>query len=155
MNMKKEFTLRALFGIPIGISIGCLLSIIYSATTADGSYSACMPELIELTGSEIQAVILQTVLCGLLGLSFGGTSIFWEIERWSLLKQSGLFFLINSLVMMPIAYVNYWMAHTLLGFVSYFAIFVLVFAIIWILSYLIGRKNVHQMNDQLKRNAGR
>jgi hypothetical protein len=153
--MKKEFMLRGLLGIPIGITIGYLITIILSALYGDGSYSACVPQLTEFTGSEINAVILQAVLCGVLGFSFGSTCIFWKIERWSLAKQSGLFFLINSLVMMPIAYINYWMDHSLGGFLGYFGTFAIIFAIVWVVFYLIARRDVDQMNDRLKGSSGK
>lgn len=147
--MKKEIFLRGAFGFPIGITIGYLITILTSLILADGYYSPCTPDLISVMGNEINAVILQALLCGLLGSSFSACSAIWKIEHWSIVKQTGIYFLIVSVIMMPIAYFTYWMEHSLKGFVSYFGIFVLVFVIVWIVQFMIGRHNVKKMNDNL------
>lgn len=100
-------------------------------------------------GNEINAVIIQTVLCGLLGSGFSVSSVIWEIEHWSIVKQTGLYFLIISVIMLPIAYFMYWMEHSVTGFLSYFGIFILIFAVIWIVQFIIGKKNIKRMNEKL------
>ena len=54
--MLKKVLLRFLVGFPIGIAIGYLITIVISAIFADGYYSPCVPELIDQTGSGINAV---------------------------------------------------------------------------------------------------
>ena len=110
--MKKKIFYRALIGFPIGISIGNLIMILISLGWANGYYSPCVPDLITAMGNEINAVIIQTVLCGLLGSGFSVSSVIWEIEHWSIVKQTGLYFLIISVIMLPIAYFMYWMEHS-------------------------------------------
>lgn len=145
----KNKVLRIIMGIPIGITIGYLITIFISIGLGKGDYYPCTPELIEVMGSEIKAVILQTFLCGLLGLGFSASSIIWDIEHWSIVKQTGIYFLIVSVIMMPIAYFTHWMEHSLLGFLSYFGIFVIIFAIIWIVMFFIGKYNVKILNNNL------
>ena len=87
---------RALIGFPIGISIGNLIMILISLGWANGYYSPCVPDLITAMGNEINAVIIQTVLCGLLGSGFSVSSVIWEIEDWSIVKQTGIYFLMFS-----------------------------------------------------------
>lgn len=151
--MKKNILLRGAFGFPIGITIGYLITITTSLIWADGYYSPCMPDLISVMGNEINAVILQTLLCGLLGSSFSAGSVIWEIEHWGIVKQTGIYFLIVSVVMMPIAYFTFWMEHSLKGFLSYFGIFVLVFIIVWIAEFMIGRHNIRKINERLNRKS--
>lgn len=55
------------FGLPLGVTIGHVISILISLRWGQGYYSPCVPEMAEVMGSEIGAVILQTVLCALLG----------------------------------------------------------------------------------------
>lgn len=147
--MKKKLFLRGALGFPIGITIGYLITIVISLIWAEGYYSPCVPELITVMGNEIKAVMLQALLCGLLGIGFGAGGVIWEIENWSLVKQTGIYFLIVSVIMMPIAYLLYWMEHSIAGFVSYFGIFALIFAIVWAIQVMIGRQNVRKLNDSL------
>lgn len=147
--MKKKIMIRSLFGFPMGIAIGYLITILLSLALANGYYSPCAPELISAMGNEINAVILQTVLCGILGTGFAASSVIWEIESWSIVKQIGIYFSIISAIMLPIAYFAFWMKHSVVGFLIYFEIFVFIFVIIWITLYIIGKINVRKMNGKL------
>lgn len=147
--MKKKIVLRSIIGFPIGIAIGYVITIVISLIWANGYYSPCVPELISAVGNEINAVILQTLLCGLLGIGFAASSLIWDIEDWSLIKQTGIYFSIISVIMLPIAYVTYWMEHSLVGVLSYFGIFALIFVVIWIIQYTLGKQNVRRLNENL------
>ena len=147
--MLKKVLLRFLVGFPIGIAIGYLITIVISAISADGYYSPCVPELIDQTGSEINAVMLQAALCGFLGAGFGAISLIWEDGNMSIAKQTGLYFLAASLIMLPIAYFTHWMEHSAAGFLSYFGIFSLIFIVIWVIQFVIFKRNVNKMNMSL------
>lgn len=152
--MKKKIILRGILGIPIGITIGYLITIFISLGLANGYYSPCVPELISIMGSEIRAVIVQSVFSGILGAGFAASSVIWEIDHWSLVKQTGIYFAIASLLMLPIAYLAYWMEHSVVGFLSYFGIFILIFAMIWAIQFAIGKYNVKKMNEKLYQAQG-
>lgn len=147
--MKKKILLRSISGFPLGVAIGYLISIVISLIWADGYYSPCVPELTDMMGNEINAVLVQALLCGILGAGFGASSVIWEIENWGIVKQTGIYFLIVSLIMMPIAYATYWMEHSLQGVISYFGIFVFIFVIIWGVQYARARHNVKKINETL------
>lgn len=149
--MKKKIILRGALGFPLGIAVGYVITICISLVWADGYYSPCVPELIESMGNEIRAVVLQALLCGLLGAGFGACSVIWELDHWSIVKQTGIYFLIVSAVMMPIAYLLYWMEHSVAGFLGYLGIFVLIFAVIWISQFLLWKRNVDKMNARIEK----
>ncbi len=148
-KMKKQAVLRGLLGFPLGIAMGYIITIFLSLGWGNGYYSSCIPELIETMGNEINAVILQAVLCGLLGTAFAACSVIWQIDSWSIAKQTGIYFLVTAIVMMPIAYFTNWMEHTVIGFISYFVIFIAVFVVVWVVQYLIWKNKVKKMNGKL------
>ena len=148
--MKKKVFFRSLLGFHLGISIGYIISIIISICFGQGYYSPCAPGIIDATGSEINAVILQTILSGLVGSAFAGSSVIWEMDNWSIAKQTSIYFLITSIVMMPIAYLMNWMDHSIMGFVSYFGIFIIIFIIIWVIQYFILKSKIKKINSKLK-----
>ena len=152
--MKKKIIIRSLLGFPIGIALGYLITILGSLAWANGYYSPCVPELISAMGNEINAVILQTLLSGIIGTGFAASSVIWEIDNWSIVKQTGIYFSIISVIMLPIAYFAYWMEHSVIGFLIYFGIFALIFAILWITMYVIGKNNVKKMNEKLSQTKG-
>ena len=144
--MKKKIILRGLFGLPTGIAIGFVITLIISICIGNGSFYPVTPELIDATGNELNAVILQTVLCAIMGAGFAAASIIWELDSWSLAKQSGIYFMIISVIMLPIAYITNWMKHTALGVLSYVAIFVAIFVVVWLSQYLLWKRKIKQMN---------
>lgn len=148
--MKKKAFLRGLLGFPLGISIGYIITIIISLGWANGFYSPCVPALVEQMGSEINAVIFQTVLSGLLGSTFSAASLIWEIDKWSMAKQTGLYFMITALVMMPLAYLAKWVEPTFIGMLAYFGSFTIVFIIVWLIQYTIWKNKINKMNQGIK-----
>ena len=147
--MKKRILGRALIGFPVGISIENLIMIFISAVWANGYFVPCVPDLISTMGNELNAVIIQNILCGLLGSGFAVSSLIWEKEEWSLLKQTGIYFLAICVIMLPVAYFLHWMEHSFTGFISYFGIFVLIFAAMWIIQFIAGKNSVKNMNKKL------
>lgn len=151
INIKKEAFVRGLAGFPIGVMIGCILSIVFSFKYADGSFHAVLPGLTEKMGNELNAVILQTILCGVIGSAFSAGSVIWEIDSWSIARQSAVYFLVGGLTLLPIAYLTHWMEHSVRGAIIYFILFVFIFAVIWIAKYLILRSKIKRINGEFKK----
>lgn len=139
--MKKQILVRSALGIPIGISINVIISVIISiyinAEEGGGIYYPCTFELITRMGSELNAVVLQLILSAVLGFVMGAASVIWQIESWSIVKQSGIFFVIIAIAMLSVSYFLYWMEHTFEGFISYLLTFAVYFIVIWVLIWLI------------------
>lgn len=152
--MKRKLVLRTLTGFPIGITISYIITILISALFGDGRYLPCVPELSSAVGSEIRAVFIQALLSGLMGAGFGASSLIWETDKWSIAAQTGIYFGLISVIMLPIAYLMYWMEHSAVGFLSYFGIFVFIFIVVWLLQFIIGRRTVKKMNASLRRGKG-
>lgn len=150
--MKKNIIKRGLLGCPLGISIGFIITVLISICVGDGSFYPVTPELIETMGNELSAVVLQTVLCGIMGSGFAMASVIWEIDSWNLAKQSGIYFAIACVVMFPIAYVTNWMKHSAAGILSYVGIFVVIFIFVWAIQYFAWKSKIKKMNDGVKNN---
>ena len=150
--MKKEFARRVFVGLLGGIVISYLITIGISIAIGDGSYYPCVPSLIERFGNEVTAIIIQTALSAVLGAGFAGSSIIWEMDEWSLLKQTSIYFGIVSVLMMTIAYICEWMEHSVKGILSYFGIFVAIFIAVWIVQYLIWKVRVFRIKEKIQKN---
>jgi len=80
VKVKKKTIRRGLLGLPTGIAIGFVITLIISACVGDGSFYPVTPELIGAMGNELNAVILQTVLCAIIGAGFAAASVIWELD---------------------------------------------------------------------------
>ncbi len=150
--MKKEFVLRVFVGLLGGIVISYLITIGISLAIGDGSYYPCVLSLVERFGNEVTAIIIQTVLSAVLGAGFAGSSIIWEMDKWSLLKQTSIYFGIVSVLMMTVAYICEWMEHSVKGILSYFAIFLVIFIVVWIVQYLIWKVRITKIKEGIQKN---
>ena len=150
--MKKQIIKRGLFGFPVGIAIGFVITIIISVCVRDGNFYPVTPELIETMGNELNAVILQTVLCCVMGMGFAMASLIWEKDSWSLAKQSAIYFTVACIVMLPIAYAANWMEHSIEGILGYVGIFIGIFAVTWLTQYLAWKGKIKKMNGCIKNN---
>ncbi len=142
-----------MFGAPIGLAIGTVITIIISLTVGDGVYYAVVPELIADCGSEINAVVFQSVLSLIYGAAWAGASVIWENERWSILKQTVIHLIICSAATFPIAYFARWMPHNANGVLLYFGIFVVIYIVIWLSQYSSMKKKVQQINERLNKKS--
>ena len=86
-----------------------------------------------------------------MGTGFAMASVIWEIDSWSLAKQSGIYFSIACVTMFPIAYITNWMKHNAIGILSYVGIFVAIFVITWLVQYFVWKRKVKRMNDGVRK----
>lgn len=148
--MKKKLIGRMFLGLPIGIAIGHVITVIISLINGSGEFYACVPEFTVEIGNEAYAVALQTLLCGVMGMGFAAASVIWEWERLSIVAQTGLCFGIYALCLLPTAYFAKWMEHTITGILSYCGIFAASFVFVWLVQFVIWRVRLNKINQKLK-----
>ena len=147
--MRRKVISRCLIGMIMGVGISTIITIAISITAGDGKFYAVVPQLIQDCNSEIGAVTLQAICSMLYGAAWAGASLVWECENWSILKQTLIHFAICSLATFPTAYFMRWMEHTPAGILSYFGIFIAVYAAIWAVMFLYIKRRILQMNERL------
>lgn len=150
--MKKKILIRAFLGSLIGIVINYLITIVISAVVGDGTFYPCVPSFTERYGNEVTAVIVQTILSAFLGGGFSMASLIWEKDDWSLLKQTGVYFAIITILMMTVAYICEWMEHSLRGVLTYFGIFFAIFVVIWVIRYMSWKIRISKIKEKLIKN---
>lgn len=148
--MKKNIILRCLIGASTGLSISFIITLIISAIINRGEFYPVDPQLMQLCGNELNAVIVQTVGSLIYGAAFGGATVVWEIERWSLLKQTVVHCFVISLASFPIAYFMYWMPHNFWGIAVYIFIFFAIYFFIWCSQYFAIKKRIKEFNGKVK-----
>ena len=150
--MKRNVLLRCLLGAPIGLAISTAITIAISLIIGDGAYYPVVPRLTADCGNEMNAVLLQAVCSLAYGAAWGGASAIWQMEDWSILRQTATHLIVCSVFTFPIAYFMYWMNHSASGILSYFGIFFGIYLIIWLSQYSAMKKRVRQMNEKVKQN---
>ena len=147
--MKKKALLISICGLAFGIALGQLISIVISVVKGDGMFYAVVPELMSDWVTELNAVIVQAVLLGVLGTVLGAASVVWEFDSWSLTKQTVTHFCLFAVTFTVIAYVLYWIPRSVGGVIASTVVFIAIYAAIWCGSYFPYKRKVKQINDEL------
>lgn len=153
MTLKKAL-MRGLLGFPLGVFISTTVTLFISIAMGGfggNYYSPVAPNLITAMGGELNAVTVQYVMSGVLGFAFAMGSAIFEIEGWSMAKQTVMHFLITASAMLPIAYVCHWVDHTVLSVIIYFATFAGIYFLIWVLQQRYWKKKIEEMNKRIQK----
>lgn len=143
---KKSLT-RGLISYCISATASILASLI---ALLCGAPRVCTPDFVARIGSEQVALLLQSLLIALIGFAFGASSVLFEIEHWSLLRQgathvaitAGIWIMVELICFAPIAPPAV-IAFTISAAVSY--------AITWGAQYFVSRAQVRKLNEQIHR----
>lgn len=149
--MKRNVWNRCVLGAFLGLGITTGIAIAISLIIGDGTYYAVMPQLVQDFGSELNAVLVQTMVSLMYGAIWGGASFVWEMENWSITRQTVTHLLIVSLSTLPVAYLMRWMDRNVLGILGYFGIFLMIYGVVWIFLYLGTKRRVEKLNQGVQR----
>lgn len=148
--MKKIF-LSGLMGLPIGISVTVLILFFESAVYGGGTFLVGVPAFVEQCGSEVTAMGVQLLVSAIFGFIIGAAGNIWKKDHWSLAKQTVLHFLVLSMTSCGAAYVCHWMPHTASGIAIYFATMILIYVVIWLVSFFTTRRKISRINRKLEK----
>ena len=148
INMK-EFFKRAIMGFVYGVFIGQTILILESLAGGKGNFYPVSAYLLEHSSSQISAVIIQYFITGIIGISFATTTLIFEIDSWSITSQTSLHFAITSLVMYVSGFLCGWFPHTVKSTIIWFALFIVIYVIMWVGFMLYFKKQIKKINEVL------
>ena len=149
--MTKEVIKRALLGFMIGVFIGQTILILESLNAGDGNFYAVSTYLEAHSSSKLAAVIIQYLITGLIGMTFAAGSAIFELDNWSLLKQTIVHLVVTSVVMYVAGYFCGWFPHTVASTLIWFGVFIVVYIIFWTSFFFYYRKKTREINASLKK----
>lgn len=149
MKTTNRIIKRAILGFIYGVFIGQTILILESLFMGDGNFYAVSAYLVEHTKTRIAAVIAQYFITGIIGLTFAATTIIFEQDKWSILGQTALHFVINSIVMFFAGFFCGWFPHTVASTLIWFGVFIVVYVIIWVIFTIYYKKKTKEINKAL------
>lgn len=137
MEGLKIYVKRGIIGFLIGSFLSYLVLIIYALGSE------------ELT-LQSDLLVAQFLMTSVLGFHLGGISVVYNMEEWSLLRQTVTHF-IGMLPALPVAYFAGWMSKDIGGMVLYTVIFIAIYVVQWIIFYNYWKKKAIELNEDLER----
>lgn len=106
--MVESMLKRVTMGYVVGMPVGTLILIFLSFTTEGGALFFT-DALLARTGSEAAALLVQTMLSGVIGAVGVGGTVFFDIEDWGLLKSGVAHWALYTAAFMPIGFFLGWL----------------------------------------------
>lgn len=147
--MLNKIIKRALFGFATGVFIGQTILIIESLFIGDGNFYPVTPYLAAHASSKLAAVIIQYFVTAFIGSAFAAGSVIFEMDKWSLLKQTVLHFIISSLAMYFAGFICGWFPHNLISSLIWFGVFIIIYIVFWFSFYSYYKAQVRKINESL------
>ena len=144
--MREKTLKRAGFGFILGMAVGNVLAALL------GGGELVSPGLLARCGSLPGALLVQTLLSGVIGAaSFAGIGLY-DIEGWSLLRTAVVHDLLIEAVYLPVAFALGWVetaAEALLVSGCMTAVYLLVFLSLWAV-YKAQVRELNELNEARK-----
>lgn len=105
-----------------------------------------------LTGSsEFPESLLHILLGGIYGTVAMGSSVVYSVEKWSIARATATHFLLVFALYFLLAISVGWFRLNDPFFWAFIAVMVVAYVLIWLIQYLIYRRTIRAMNDDLKK----
>lgn len=112
-----------------------------------------LPDLVpEYAGhfeNPFMALMVQTLLCGLIGFAFGACSVIMDIAKWSMVRQAVVHFILTACVWVPVSIFCWGLGRYWISFVCVFLGMLFTYTVTWTCQIIVCRKEVARINEQL------
>lgn len=152
--MWKKSLSRGVVSFALCVTVNIIVLMIKTMSTVKITGDAqAMPELVPeyaaFFDNPFIALMVQTLLCGLIGFAFGCCSVIMEIAKWSMVRQAVVHFLLTACVWVPVSIFCWGLGRYLISFVSVFLSMVFTYTVVWTCQIIICRREVARINAQL------
>ena len=145
MTLKKA-VLRGLLGMPLGVFISTTIGLIYSLVY--GELMVIPP--VDGAITPLKAYAIQYIVSMVIGFVFAFGSAIFEVDRWSIAKQTVMHFLLTSLVFLPCSIMARWVDFNFISVLVYFIIFIIIYIAIWFIQYFSWKNKIIKLNRKLQ-----
>lgn len=142
--MKKAL-LRGILGIPIGAFICTTISLVISLKHGK---LLVIPDM--NVSDPLTAYVIQYIASAVVGFVFAASSAIFEIDSWSIAKQTIAHLVIVSVVYLPCAIIAGWITPDLSEIFIFLGVFIFIYFVIWAIQYFTWKKRIERLNKKLQ-----
>lgn len=146
--MIKTMFLRIINSFCYGIAVTLVIYFVIMMTT---DHIPLLPEYAMKFDNDVTALVVQLVLIGLMSASMAGGTVIMEIEKWSLLFQSILYFFFSSIIWILVASYCWGFGKYIQTAVSVTLSYLISYCISWMIQYKSCKKSIDEINQRLER----
>lgn len=140
---------KVLARIPLGFAPTVLVSMIIQLIVLQNGGSVVTDRFAARFMSAEAAAIAQLLLVGTIGAAFSGASVIFLIDRWSLLMQDVVYFVITAAVWVPVLAIC-WTPMPKEGILFSAVGWAATYAITWGIQYAVYRARIRALNRKIR-----
>lgn len=144
MTLKRAL-LRGLIGIPIGVFINMSVMLMISLSLGKVVHYQTL-----ISPDPLIAFLVNYLISIFVGFAFAFGSAIFEVEHWSITKQTFLHFILTTCVLFPSAVIAKWSRSDIVSISMYVGVFVILYLLIWLIQYSYWKKRIRRINEKLK-----
>ncbi len=134
-----------------GMVVNMLIELMIQMITKDSGLNPLSPEFRGLFETERMAVYVNTLLYGLIGATFAGFTVIYEMERIGYIIQNLIYYIGTACVWVPVVMFMWQLWRYPFALVSTFVGFVLTYIIMTIVGYKIKQQEIDDINRLIQR----
>lgn len=146
MTIKKIARL-GINGITYGVTVGMILSLIFSYLAGSSSYYPSPSAFVAEFNNNLTATLISVLLWMVVGLFSAYSSIIFELENISLLIKTVIHFCLVYAIVLAVGIYLKWF--TTNGFILVTISFVVVYTAIWVITWLTIKNDIKRINKQI------
>ena len=136
----------------VTVNVFILMAKTMNAVRITGNAQA-LPDLVPEYAAHFEnpfmALMVQTLLCGLIGFAFGCCSVIMEIARWSMVRQAVVHFVLTACVWVPVSIFCWGLGKYWISLMCVFLGMLFTYAVTWTCQILICKREVARINERL------
>lgn len=143
----KKIAKRGIDGITYGVTIGMILSLIFSYLAGSSSYYPSTPAFVAGFNNNLMATLISVLLWMVIGLFSAYSSIIFELENISLLIKTVIHFCLVYAIVLAVGVYLKWFTSS--GFILVTISFIVVYIAIWVAIFFITKSDIKKINQQI------
>lgn len=117
-----------------GILIGLMTTLIVNYSIGSQHYLPSGPQFVNRFALPLNALLVSVILWGLMGFLFGLGSFIFDIQTWSLAKQTIVNFIVYYGGFTILAICAGWFSLSWVNFGTFSLMFIVIYALIWMIN---------------------
>lgn len=147
--MLKNALVRGINSFMYAVAINVVIAFIIILIVNKPGFLPLVPDYAARFDSKNMALLLQIILVGITSAAFGAGSVILEIERWSLVKQSVVYFIITTIIWVPVSIFCWCIDKYITAFIGIICSYIVSYVVSWMIQYTLCKKSIAKINQKL------
>ena len=141
---------KLMLGFRNGVFLGVCGALFFSFFNGSETFQAMPPQFSEQYSTQLMAFFVTVCVWGLIGVVSTLTNLIYSATEWSILRMTVTHGSLTYLLILPLALFLRWLHFSSKELILFTGIYVVLYFILWLQAILSARRDIAQINHQLR-----